>query len=74
MSVEKHREEVIKYLTKLNERQITIFHRVEKIEKHLELLNGKTNTNNVEISKIKTWGGVALFAIPIIVNLIMKVS
>jgi len=74
MSVEKHREEVIKYLTKLNERQITIFHRVEKIEKHLELLNGKTNTNNVEIAKIKTWGGVALFAIPIIVNLIMKVS
>jgi hypothetical protein len=74
MKTEQHREEVIKYLTKLNERQITIFHRVEKIEKHLELLNGKTNTNNVEIEKIKTWGGVALFAIPIIVNLIMKVS
>jgi hypothetical protein len=74
MKTEAHREEVIKYLTKLNERQITIFHRVEKIEKHLELLNGKTNTNNVEIEKIKTWGGVALFAIPIIVNLIMKVT
>jgi hypothetical protein len=74
MKTEQHREEVIKYLTKLNERQITIFHRVEKIEKHLELLNGKTNTNNVEIEKIKTWGGVALFAIPIIVNLIMKVT
>jgi hypothetical protein len=74
MKVEQHREEVIKYLTKLNERQITIFHRVSKIEKHLELLNGKTNTNNVEIAKIKTWGGVALFAMPIIINLIMKVA
>ena len=74
MKVEQHREEVIKYLTKLNERQITIFHRVEKIEKHLELLNGKTNNNNVEIAKIKTWGGVALFAMPIIINLIMKVA
>ncbi len=74
MKVEQHREEVIKYLTKLNERQITIFHRMERIEKHLELLNGKTNTNNVEIAKIKTWGGVALFAMPIIINLIMKVS
>jgi hypothetical protein len=74
MKVEQHREEVIKHLTKLNERQITIFHRVEKIEKHLELLNGKTNTNNIEIAKIKTWGGVALFAMPIIINLIMKVS
>ena len=74
MKTEAHREEVIKYLTKLNERQITIFHRVEKIEKHLELLNGKTNNNNVEIAKIKTWGGVALFAMPIIINLIMKVA
>ena len=37
------------------------------------MLNGKTNSNNIEIEKIKTWGGVAMFAIPIIVNLIMKV-
>ena len=73
MKVEQHREEVIKHLTKLNERQITIFHRVSKIEKHLELLNGKTNNNNIEIAKIKTWGGVAMFAIPIIINLMMKV-
>jgi len=73
MKTEQHREEVIKYLTKLNERQITIFHRVSRIEKHLDILNGKTNNNNVEIEKIKTWGGVAMFAVPIIVNLIMKV-
>ena len=72
MKTEQHREEVIKYLTKLNERQITIFHRVSRIEKHLDTLNGKTNNNNVEIAKIKTWGGVALFAIPILINLLMK--
>ena len=72
MKTEQHREEVIKYLTKLNERQITIFHRVSRIEKHLDMLNGKTNTNNIEIAKIKTWGGVALFAIPIIINLVMR--
>ena len=74
MKTEQHREEVIKYLTKLNERQITIFHRFEKIEQHLAMLNGKTNNNDIEIAKIKTWGGVALFAIPIIINLIMKVT
>ena len=74
MKTEAHREEVIKYLTKLNERQITIFHRVSRIENHLDMLNGKTNTNNIEIAKIKTWGGVALFAIPIIINLIMEVT
>ena len=73
MKTEQHREEVIKYLTKLNERQITIFHRVSRIEKHLDMLNGKTNNNNIEIAKIKTWGGVALFAIPILINLLMKV-
>ena len=72
MKTEQHREEVIKYLTKLNERQITIFHRVSRIEKHLDTLNGKTNNNNVEIAKIKTWGGVALFAIAIIINLVMR--
>jgi len=72
MKVEQHREEVIKYLTKLNERQITIFHRVAKIEKHLDMLNGKTNANNIEIAKIKTWGGIAMFSIPIIVNLVMR--
>ena len=72
MKTEQHREEGIKYLTKLNERQITIFHRVSRIEKHLDTLNGKTNNNNVEIAKIKTWGGVALFAIPILINLLMK--
>ena len=71
MKVEQHREEVIRFLTKLNERQITIFHRIDKIEKHLGMLNGKTNSNNVEIEKIKTWGGIALFALPIIINLIM---
>ena len=74
MKTEQHREEVNKYLTKLNERQITIFHRVSRIEKHLDTLNGKTNNNNVEIAKIKTWGGVALFAIPIIINLVMEVA
>lgn len=72
MKTEQHREEVIRFLTKLNERQITIFHRIEKIEIHLEKLNGRTTNNNVEIEKIKTWGGVALFAIPIILNLIMR--
>ena len=72
MKTEQDREEVIKYLTKLNERQITIFHRVSRIENHLDMLNGKTNTNNIEIAKIKTWGGVALFAIPILINLLLK--
>ena len=64
--------EVISYLTKLNERQITIFKRVERIDSHLEKLNGNVAIHEKELTIIKTWGGVALFAMPIIINLIMK--
>jgi len=64
--------EVISYLTKLDERQITIFKRVERIDNHLEKLNGNVAIHEKELTIIKTWGGVALFAMPIIINLIMK--
>ncbi len=67
-----HREEVIKYLTKLNERQITIFNRIEKIEKHLDKLNGTTIKNSLIIERIKTWGSIGLFIIPIFINIILR--
>ena len=67
-----HREEVIQFLTKLNERQITIFNRVAKIEQHLEKLNGSTMKNSLVIERIKTWGSVGLFAIPLLINLVLR--
>tara|TARA_R100001443_G_C3238017_1_gene150045 strand:+ start:201 stop:422 length:222 start_codon:yes stop_codon:yes gene_type:complete len=67
-----HREEVIQYLTKLNERQITIFNRVAKIEQHLEKLNGSTMKNSLVIERIKTWGSIGLFAIPLLINLVLR--
>jgi len=67
-----HREEVIKYLTKLNERQITIFNRIDAIEKHLEKLNGTTINNSLVIERIKTWGSVGLFVVPIIINITLR--
>jgi len=73
MSVEKHRDEVIRLLTKLNERQLTIFKHIERIDKHLEKVNGKVAEHEKSLVEIKTWGGVAMFAVPIIVNLIMKI-
>jgi GTP-binding protein EngB required for normal cell division len=69
---ENHREEVIKYLTKLNERQITIFNRIDKIEKHLDKLNGTTVKNSLVIERIKTWGSIGLFAIPLLINLVLR--
>jgi len=73
MKTEQHREEVIRLLTRLNERQVSIFKNIERIDKHLEKVNGKVAEHEVKLVEIKTWGGVAMFAVPIIVNLIMKV-
>jgi len=73
MSVEQHRDEVIRLLTKLNERQITIFKHIERIDKHLDRVNGKVAEHEKSLVEIRTWGGVAMFAIPIVINLIMKV-
>ena len=73
MKVEQHREEVIRLLTRLNERQVSIFKHIERIDKHLEKVNGKVSEHESRLVEIKTWGGVAMFAIPIIVNLVMKV-
>jgi len=73
MKVEQHREEVIRLLTSLDERQVSIFKHIERIDKHLEKVNGKVAEHESRLVEIKTWGGVAMFAIPIIVNLIMKV-
>ena len=72
MNLEHHREEVIRLLTSLDERQRTIFKHIERIDNHLEKLNGNVAIHEKELTIIKTWGGVALFAMPIIINLIMK--
>lgn len=65
MKVSEHREEVLKYLTKLNERQITIFKRVEKMEVHLKEQNGRIR----ELEDIK----VQLYTVVIIVSFLMPV-
>jgi len=72
-SIDKHREHVIRLLTKLNERQITIIKHIERIDKHLDKINGKVSEHEKSLVEIRTWGGVAMFAIPIIVNIIMRI-
>jgi len=72
MRVEQHRDEVIRLLTKLNERQVSIFKHIERIDKHLDKVNGKVAEHERSLVEIRTWGGVAMFAIPIVVNIIMR--
>lgn len=71
--VDEHREEVIRLLTALHERQKTIFDRVARIDAHLEKLNGKIAEHENTLTTIKIWGGVALFAVPILINIVLKV-
>jgi len=72
MKTEAHREEVIRLLTRLNERQVSIFKHIERIDKHLDKVNGKVAEHETKLVEIKTWGGVAMFAVPIIVNILMR--
>ena len=71
--VDAHREEVIRLLTSLNERQVTIFKHVARIDVHLEKLNGQVASHEKELTMIKTWGGIAMFTIPILINIALKV-
>ena len=73
MSVESYRTEVTAKLVKLDERQISIFKTLQRIEKHLDKLNGKTESHTNAITVIKTWGAVTVVVLPIIINLIMRI-
>ena len=72
MNVNDYRNETTAKLGMLEERQISIFKTLQRIEKHLEKLNGQTSRNSDAIIMFKTWGSAALLVVPIIVTLIMR--
>ena len=72
MTVNEYRNETTAKLVKLDERQISIFKTLQRIEKHLEKLNGQTSKNSDTIIMFKTWGSVSLFVIPITITIIMR--
>ena len=72
MSEEKHTE-IIAHLTQLSESQFTLFKSINKIERHLDRINGKVDKHEKDIIVIQTYGAIGLIALPIIVNLIMRI-
>ena len=72
MNVSDYRTEPTAKLVKLDERQISIFKSLQRIEKHLEKLNGQTSQNSYAIVRFRTWGSAALFVVPIVITLIMR--
>lgn len=70
--VNEYRTETTAMLVKLNERQISIFKSLQRIDRHLEKLNGKVEKNENNVTIIKTWGAAMVFVIPIAITLIMR--
>lgn len=59
-------------LIRHDERLKNIYSSLNRIEKHLEKLNGKVDKHNIDIARIQTWGSIAIIAIPITLNIIMR--
>lgn len=55
-----------------DERLRNIYSTLNRIEKHLERLNGKVDRHETDIAKIQVWGGIALVTFPIMVNILMR--
>ena len=72
MKVEEYRNDIRDLLIRIDTRQEEMHHRIGRIEKHLEKLNGQTGKNSDAIIMFKTWGSAALFIVPIVVTLIMR--
>ncbi|MAO22630.1 MAG: hypothetical protein CMJ25_17925 [Phycisphaerae bacterium] len=72
MKVDDYRAEIKELLVKLDTKQGEIFHRLSRIDLHLEKLNSKVATHETDLVKVKTVGMVSVFIIPIVVHLIMR--
>jgi len=72
MKVEEYRAEMKTLLVRLDTRQEEIFHRLSRIDLHLEKLNSKVAIHESDLVRIKTVGMVAVIIVPVIINVIMR--
>ena len=72
MTVAEYRAESTARLVKLEERQISIFKAIQRIEKNIEKINGQVQDNKTNLTKITTIGTVGIHVTPIIVSIIMR--
>ena len=72
MTVAEYRAENTARLVKLEERHISIFKTLQRIEKHIEKINGQVQENKTNLAKIGTVGSVGILVVPIVVSIIMR--
>ena len=72
LTVSEYRTENIARLVKLEERQISIFKILQRVENSIDKINGQVQENKTNLTKIGTIGSIGIITIPIIVSIIMR--
>ena len=72
MKIEEYRDEVKTLLVKVDTRQEEIFFRINRIEKHLENLNGSVLGHEKKITALWSYGVAVIFIILMSINVIMR--
>jgi len=72
ITVSEYRADNIAKLVKLEERQISIFKTLQRVEKHIEKINGQVQENKTNLAKIGTVGSIGILVVPVVVSIIMK--
>ncbi len=72
LTVSEYRAENTARLVKLEERQISIFKTLQRVEKNIDKINGQVQDNKTNLTKIGTIGSICVFVIPIVVSVVMR--
>jgi hypothetical protein len=72
ITVAEYRAESTARLVKLEERQISIFKSIQRVEKHLDKLYSQVEENKTNLTKITTVGSIGMFIMPVIVSIILR--
>jgi len=66
-------KEIYQILVKHDERLKNIYSSLNRVEKHLEKLNGKVENHEKLIAKMQVLGTIGVLSFPVIVNIIMRI-
>jgi hypothetical protein len=72
LTVAEYRAENTARLVKLEQRQISIFKILQRVEGSIDKINGQVQENKTNLTKIGTVGSIGIITIPVIVSIIMK--
>lgn len=72
MKVTEYRDEMMNLLIKVDTRQEELYHRIGRIELHLEKLNGKVAEQEKKLTSLWSYGVAFIFIVSFGINLIMR--